>query len=144
MLNILGIDYGSKRVGLALGDPEKKMAFPFEVIENKNRKYLLEKIKDVCLRENIKEVVVGLPVSLKGEEKNKQIMEVKKFVAALSAVCHKDVKTEDERFTSKMVESLRKEADGGSLAEKDSIEAMLMLESYLAKTEQPKTEKQRN
>ncbi|HEX9664772.1 MAG TPA: Holliday junction resolvase RuvX, partial [Patescibacteria group bacterium] len=58
MLNILGIDYGSKRVGLALGDPEKKMAFPFEVIENKNRKYLLEKIKDVCLRENIKEVVV--------------------------------------------------------------------------------------
>jgi len=43
-----------------------------------------------------------------------------------------------------MVESLRKEADGGSLAEKDSIEAMLMLESYLAKTEQPKTEKQRN
>lgn len=137
MLNILGIDYGTKRIGLALGDEKERMAFPFGMIENKSKKYVFEKIREVCAKESIKKIIVGLPVSLKGERGGKKYDEVIKFVNDLKEACteeDKEIITEDERFTTKMVESMQREMDGTKVASKDAVAAMLILQGYLDKS----------
>lgn len=136
MLNILGIDYGTKRIGIALGDSKAKMAFPFGVVENKNKKYVFDKIREICTKEGIKKIIVGLPVSLKGEKGGKKYDEVIKFVNDLKEACReedKEIITEDERFTTKMVESMQREMNGVQIASKDAVAAMLILQGYLDK-----------
>lgn len=67
MSRILGIDYGEKRIGLALTDEEKNMAFPLETVEN-NWPRFKEKLEELIETKNISQIVLGLPVSLKGHE----------------------------------------------------------------------------
>lgn len=65
-MRILGIDYGSKRVGLATADTESGMAFPRSVINND--KDLLKVIKEIIKKEDIGEVVLGESKNLNGED----------------------------------------------------------------------------
>lgn len=61
----LGIDYGSKRVGVAISDDDGTLAFPRVVLENK--KNLMEKIKEICEEEKVEGVVMGESFDSKGE-----------------------------------------------------------------------------
>jgi len=64
---ILGIDYGEKRVGLAMTDPLAIIASGYNTIQNKNRKDLIKELSDIIQSNGVSEVVVGIPYSLDGE-----------------------------------------------------------------------------
>ncbi len=122
-IRYLGIDWGEKRIGLALGDNETKVATPLGSVSS------IEDILEIIKQEEIDELVVGLPLSLSGETYKLSVNfknflnDFKKYNFVLHLV--------DERFSSH-------EADvrvGRKLKKfnRDAIAAMIILQSYLDK-----------
>lgn len=77
-MKYLGLDYGQKKIGIAISDIEGKFAFPFSIILNKNKENSLKEILNILREKEIQNVVVGESLNLKGEE-NKILDEVKDF-----------------------------------------------------------------
>lgn len=125
-MNYLGIDYGEKRVGLATGNDEIRLASPFLILENKGRDFLLEEVKKICLEENIQKIVVGMPLTMKSEE-GPEAKEISRFVDFLKNNLTLPVETEDERFTSAMVDKLMAES---GVKDRDAVAAMIILQSF--------------
>ncbi len=125
-MNFLGIDYGEKRVGLATGNDEIKLASPFLILENKGRDFLLEEIKKICLEENIQKIVVGMPLTMKSEE-GPEAKEILHFIDFLKNNLILPIETEDERFTSAMVDKLMAES---GVKDRDAVAAMIILQSF--------------
>jgi len=122
----LGIDWGEKRIGLALGDSETKIATPYKIVSN------IDEIKKVIKDEEIDVVVVGKPLKMQNE-KLKMQNEFLDFLALLKKKLNVPVETVDERLSSKAADVLP-----GSKKEKaarDEVAAMLVLQSYLDKYE---------
>ena len=122
-MKYLGIDHGEKRIGLALGDSETKLATPFKVVSSIND------IKQAIKEEDVDAVVVGKPVKMSGDEKLSD--EFNEFVNALKSKIRIPVELVDERLSSKAADALI----GGkkTKAPRDAIAAMLILQSYLDK-----------
>lgn len=127
-MNLLGIDYGEKRIGLAVADKKAKIAMPYKVLENKGLDFVVNEIKKICEAEKVDEIIVGLPISLAGKIGPKA-KEVIKFVEFLKKKLWPSIRTEDERLTSAMVDKLAEEQK----LERDAVAAMLILQSYLDK-----------
>lgn len=127
---ILAIDYGEKRIGLALADEETKIAIPYLILENRGWKDNLAEIKNIIEQEEIIEVVVGLPLSLSGGE-SAQTKETRKFFDLLKDNLALLVVWEDERLSSREVDSLVKKF--GGKVDRDAVAAMLILQSFLDK-----------
>lgn len=126
-MKYLGIDHGGKRIGLAIGDDETSIASPLEIMEVSGNE--IEELCFLIREEAIEGIVLGLPVSLGGEE-NAQAKKVRKFGADLEKKCKIKIIYEDERLTSRAADSLLREA----LPErKDAVAAMIILQSYLDK-----------
>ena len=81
-MRYLGIDYGAKRVGIALSDEKGKMAFAYGVILNTGKKEVVEKIKKICAGNSAGKIVVGKSLNYKGEP-NPIMAEIEPFKAAL-------------------------------------------------------------
>lgn len=126
-MNFLGIDYGGKRVGLATGSDETKIASPFLILENKGHGFLLQEIKKICEQEGTGKIVVGMPLTL-ASEKGPQTEEVLKFIDFFKNNLSVPVVTEDERFSSAMVDKLMAES---GVRDRDAVAAMIILQSYL-------------
>ncbi|MBI2098872.1 Holliday junction resolvase RuvX [Candidatus Uhrbacteria bacterium] len=128
-MKYLGIDHGGKRIGLAIGDDETRVASPLEVVEADSNEEAVAAIGLIIKEEGIDKIILGLPLSLKGEE-GAQAARVREFGNGLSKLSKIDVIYEDERLSSKMADALLKEA----LPEKrDAVAAMVILQSYLDK-----------
>jgi len=119
---ILGIDYGTKNIGLALSDQEQKQAFVYDTLKVSGK--LFNEIKDLCDREEIDKIVVGLPLGMKREYTDKT-NEVVCFIEELEAVTKLIVKTEDERLST--VEGEKFSGGHG----RDESAARVILQSYL-------------
>lgn len=123
-MSILGLDYGEKRVGLAISDPEDRIALKYKTILLEDaRELLLEELKKVCQEEEVKRVVIGLPISLSGQD-SKQTKAVREFAEYVRMKLNLDVQLEDERLTS--VEAERTQAK-----DIDEESARLILQTYL-------------
>ena len=120
-MKILGIDYGDKRVGLAIAESESRAVAPFKILENQPD--LLSELKDIIKEEDITEIIVGLPLNLKGQA-TKQTQKVQEFVNQLKKTVKLPIKTFDERLTSKIYQRSRKKSI-------DDLAAMNILESFL-------------
>jgi len=72
----LGIDYGKKRIGLAISDEEGKLAFPFKILQNNLN--LFDEIHNICGEQDIKEIIIGESLDFFGE-KNEIMQEIVKF-----------------------------------------------------------------
>ncbi|MBU1164844.1 Holliday junction resolvase RuvX [Patescibacteria group bacterium] len=132
---ILGIDYGDRKVGLAISDDKHKLAMPLSIIQNTGDKNLAAEIKQLCQKDNIEKVVVGLPLSkapLKKDLQNEQIQKVIKFIKLLQKNFPIKVVTEDERMTSKMAGGLLR-SQNQKTKDDDAVAAMLILQTYLDK-----------
>lgn len=133
---VLGIDYGSKRIGLALSDPVGVIAQAFETIPNDEN--VLDRLNAIIATEGVRLVVVGMPLNLKGERGHKSL-EVDDFIVRLRDAIAIDVVEWDERFTSTLAQrSMRdlgtkkkKRAEKGRI---DAMAAALMLQSFLDRT----------
>ncbi len=100
-MKYLGIDYGEKRVGIAISDAEGKVAFPKMVLENNNE--LLQKISDLCKESEIGSVVVGESKDYKGED-NKINPEIISFKRELALTVKLPIFLEPEFMSSMQVE----------------------------------------
>lgn len=100
-MKYLGIDFGSKKVGIAISDEEGKFAVPYRVLANESG--LVEMISQIIRDQNIKWVVIGESKNFKGED-NKIMEEIKKFADLLKANTNIDIAMEPEFFSSVQAE----------------------------------------
>lgn len=129
---ILGIDYGLKKIGLAKSDFQGVFALPLEIIRETNQSVILSKLKEVVEREEIDEIVVGLPIALKADETkiiNDQLKTVNDFVSWLKNNFNLPIHLQDERLTSRQAKNLI--AGSSQKGDDDSVAAMLILQSFL-------------
>jgi len=137
MSKLIGLDYGTKRIGLAIADEETRLATPLEVIENKSPSFVVEELQKIIDREEVGKIVVGIPISLGGQEgqegKGGLLNKVLGFVKYLKNRLGVRIETEDERFSSEQVKSLMAGLKG-KRAGRDAVAAMVILQSYLDRT----------
>ena len=101
-MKILSIDYGEKRIGLAVSDESETLASRFLTLENNSLKKSVEGIKKIISEENIKKIVVGVPVGFRGESGQTEI--TREFIGELSKNVDLPIIEINEIFTSKMAE----------------------------------------
>ena len=124
--NILAIDIGSKRIGLAIANTVAKLPVPLEVIAND--RLVFQTIKDIISKYNVKQVVVGLPRNMSGEE-TRQSQFSREFAAKLEKVLGLKVKFADESLSTKRAQTLPSRQ--GKSNHLDSMAACFILEEYL-------------
>lgn len=134
-MKLLGIDYGEKRIGLAVSDDLGMMAHEFEVVANWNNEDLLEYLRQLVIREQIEKIILGLPINMSGEETAKT-QETREFAAMLENVLDIEVIFEDERWTTKMVDKVLREmkvSQKEARKMRDMVAAKYILQSYMDK-----------
>jgi putative Holliday junction resolvase len=122
---VLALDYGSARCGCALSDPSGTLATPLGAVERAGTRRGLEELVRLVGEHEVERVVVGLPLTLAGEE-GSQAAETRAFAARLEEAVDVPVELYDERLTTRQAER----AGGGGDA--DSRAAAHLLETYLA------------
>jgi putative holliday junction resolvase len=123
-VKVLALDYGSARTGVAVSDPTGTLARPLEVVENASAPAGLRHLADLVEREGVERIVVGLPVTLRGE-RGAQAEETEAFMSALRGITEVPIASFDERFTTKLAESQPSEAPP------DAVAAAHLLSTYL-------------
>ena len=139
MTRILAVDFGERRVGLALSDESGILAArPLETLDRKNIRppnTLEEKIGSIAASHNVSEIVVGLPVNMNGSL-GESARRVLSFTESLGCITGLPVKTWDERLTTVVAQRVqielniprKKRREKGRL---DSTSAILLLQNYL-------------
>jgi putative Holliday junction resolvase len=121
---VLALDYGAARTGVAISDPTGTLAAPVGVVERAASSDGLAELEAIVREQAVERVVVGMPLTLRGEL-GAQARETQAFVEALRAAIDVPVETYDERFTTALA------ARGGGSADEDARAAAHLLESYL-------------
>ncbi len=127
-MRCLGIDYGRRRIGLALSDPTLLIASPLIIIENRGLKKTLLQIVDIIKKNDVQQIVIGLPLHANGDE-SEMSQESRRFGAAFTALGF-PVEFVDERYTSFEAESMI----GNHPHSKniiDKVAASIILQMYL-------------
>lgn len=130
---IAGIDFGTVRIGIAIGDLEVGMASPLENYTRRNERLDAQYFKQLATEERLARWVVGLPVHLSGEESQKS-HEARKFGKWLAELTGVPVEYFDERYTSAQAEEILQAANLTKKKRKarlDALAAQIMLSAYL-------------
>lgn len=131
---LLGVDFGLKRVGLAVCDELRILASPIAVYHTKSMHNTIDHIAGVCKERDICGIVVGLPLNLNGTE-SPQSGRVRAFARGIAKVTGLPVEFFDERLTTVEADELLKEAGVTKAADRaklvDSMAATVILQSYL-------------
>jgi putative pre-16S rRNA nuclease len=123
-VKVLALDFGSARTGVAVSDPTGSVARPVGVVERAATANGIARILELVRGEDVELIVVGLPVTLRGE-RGAQAEETERFVEALRAATELPVESFDERFTTKLASA------GTARAPEDAVAAAHLLTSYL-------------
>lgn len=130
---VLGVDPGSKRIGLAISDPDRKIAFPLATRQRRDEAKDAAFFRQLVADERIVAVVVGLPLHTDGREGVKAV-EARAFGAWLAAAAGLSVTFFDERFTTVEAEKILWAAGLTHKQRKerrDRLAAQIMLQAYL-------------
>lgn len=126
-MRYLGIDYGSKRIGVAVSDDEGSIAFPRTILDNKGNRRSVQSLKTLVREEDIGTIILGLPTGASGQD-TEQTGHVREFARVLKEKVSVPVHFENEILTTKMARpSILK---GNPV---DASSAALILQSYLDK-----------
>jgi putative holliday junction resolvase len=98
-MNIMGIDIGDKRIGIALTDSENKFSIPYSIFPNDSK--IRQKLENLIKEKQIKKIIVGMPYTLKGDI-GKQGKRVIEFVKENLENSGSEIIFYDERYTSKI------------------------------------------
>ncbi len=132
-MRIMGLDFGTKRIGIAISDELLITAQGLDSLYRKELKSDLEEIARLTQGNGVSEIVVGLPLNMDGTYSAKT-KEVVAFLDELSKMVSVPVKTWDERLTSMQAERVLLEADMSRAKRKklsDKLAAQIILQSYL-------------
>lgn len=133
MARILALDYGKKRTGIAVSDPEQIIARGLETVETKE---LIGYLKKYCKEETVEKVIIGYPLNFDNSPTHATPL-VDKFIGKYKNVFpHLEIEKVDEQLTSKMASQ---EIAGMGLKKKDrekkeiidTVAATIMLQDYL-------------
>ena len=130
MGKLLGLDYGTKYIGIAISDPFKSIAFPLDKIEPAK---ILIKLQEILAEEDIEAIILGLPRALKGNETAMTAI-VKEFRSELEKHITIPIIFQDERLTSCFVTKQLTSLGVNSKKQrqiKDALEATQILQSHL-------------
>ena len=130
----LGIDFGTKRVGLALSDRSNMIASPYKTLNYVSEKDLITQLETIVTKNDIEILVLGLPINMKGED-TAQTMKVRNFKEILSTL-RISIVYEDERLSSvSAINSLMLQnvKTGHNKPEIDKTAAAIILQQYLDK-----------
>jgi putative Holliday junction resolvase len=125
MTRVLALDFGEARCGCALSDPSRTLATPLEAIEQPDTRRGMQRIAELVRQRDVELVVVGLPLSLSGDE-GPQALRTREWAGRLAARLNVPVDLHDERLTTQQA------ARTGGSADEDSRAAAHLLEAYLA------------
>ena len=132
-MRVLGIDYGDRRIGLAVSDEGGMLASGLRTLEPKGSADLIEALRRVCSEYEIGRIVIGLPVNMDGSHGPRAQLSLD-FAERLRDALGLEVVTWDERLTSRQADRAMLQ---GNLSRKkrkqriDRLAAQLMLQSYL-------------
>lgn len=135
MPKILGLDYGEKRVGVAVSDPDGIIAMAHSVFDRDggSGKALIEEIARICRETGVEKVVVGLPINMNGT-KGPMAEKIEAFAGNLAGALGIAVEKWDERLSTSMAERTLLEADMSRAKRKkvrDKMSAQVILQGYL-------------
>lgn len=136
MSRSLGIDFGTRRIGLALSDPTGTLASPLPFLENNGAQEVVSRLKELVATREIETIVVGLPRNMDGTY-GASAEKVRSFVAQIQPHISAKILTQDERLTTS--QASRDLAQMGlsqkELRQKvDSSSATLILQQFLDRT----------
>ena len=123
-MKVLALDFGAARTGVAVSDATGTIATPVGVVERAATHAGLERLSELVRDEGAERVVVGLPLTMRGEH-GEQARETEQFVEALRGVLDVPVESFDERFTTDLARR------GGGASAEDARAAAHLLTSYL-------------
>jgi putative holliday junction resolvase len=126
-VKVVALDFGRARTGVAVSDPTGTLARPLGVVEAAATEAGLARVAELVRSEGADQVVVGLPLTLRGEH-GEQARETESFVEALRGVVDVPVETFDERFTTTLAERV---GNGTSASEPDARAAAHLLSGFL-------------
>lgn len=137
MSQLLAIDYGTKRVGIAISDPQQKIASPLKTVSSK---LAIENIEQIMKDKKIETLVLGIPKQ-RDDRYSDVMKQIKEFEVGLKTVLPGiTIVHHDERYTSKMAQ--RVVLESGIKRQKrrdktllDKISASILLESYIESLE---------
>ena len=123
-MRVLALDYGAARTGVAVSDATGTLARPVGVVERAASEAGLDQVVALVAEHEAELVVVGLPLTLRGE-RGAQARETEAFVEALRSRLQIPVETEDERFTTALAQQT------GGRAPEDALAAAHLLQGWL-------------
>jgi len=123
-VKVVALDFGAARTGVAVSDPTGTLARPLGVVERAASDAGLVELAELVREQQAERVVVGMPLTLRGE-RGEQAVRTEQFVDALRRVVDVPVESFDERFTTALA------AVGGGDAPEDARAAAHLLTSYL-------------
>ena len=128
-MRVLALDYGSARCGCALSDATGTVATPIDAVERPATRRGLQRLRALVREHEVGRVVVGLPLSMSGED-SEQTREARAFAARLREALGAGTPVElyDERLTTKLAQRT------GGRASEDSRAAAHLLEGWLARS----------
>jgi putative Holliday junction resolvase len=119
-VKVLALDYGRARTGVAVSDPTGTIARPLEVVSGAD----LARIVELIDEHDVERVVVGMPLTLRGE-RGEQARETEKFIEVLAGATSVPVVPFDERFTTNLAQQT------GAADDEDARAAAHLLSGYL-------------
>ena len=132
MSKVIGIDYGKKRIGIAISDIDQKIAFPLKTVENNKA---IEILKKIIESEKVVSIVVGVPINLDGSNTDATQMCFKFHLKLKNEFPNINHFVVDERLTSKLAKRFLNQSDKkkqrGNKKNIDKISASIILENFL-------------
>lgn len=132
-MRILAIDYGTRRVGLAISDESATIASPLGYLPAQPTAKLIEEIKKIVKNKKVGLIIIGIPKNMDGSL-GKAAQNTLEFIKCLQNQLHIPIKGLDERLTSVAAEKILIEADVSRKKRKDKIDALaatLLLQNFL-------------
>lgn len=130
---IIAIDYGQKKIGLAISNQKHTIAMPLAILRESESNVQIQKILSIIKQHSAHGIVIGLPISMNGES-NKQTQIVTNFAKNLNQLIDLPIYLQDERLSSKSANNILKSIGSNRKmrnAVDDSIAASLILETVL-------------
>jgi putative Holliday junction resolvase len=138
-LRALGIDFGERRIGLAISDPAGRLAVPLATLERRSDRVAVAQIAEIAGREGIGRLVVGEPVSLDGS-RGESALRARRFAAKLAARTGLPLTLVDEALTTVEAHARLREAGVDLRREPGRLDAMaaqILLQEVLDQPERP-------
>jgi len=130
-MRIMALDYGERRVGVAISDPLRVIAQPLVTLKASPHKQLLERLKFIIKQYEVELVLVGNPLSHRGTATHMS-KKIRDFANELERAAGVNVRLWDERFTSSYATKLMKEKGIKKQKEKlDQVAACILLDEFL-------------